>query len=282
MLLTNILYKRTYNREFNMECYIKEILERFANLEEVKSIAIGGSSAAKTDDNKSDIDVYIFSQTEIPIYKREKIIKPISSKYEIGGEYFGSGDEFFADKLNRQLDVMYWNINWFESVVENTWFKYYPQNGYTTCFLFTLKNFNIIYDKDNWLTNLQQQINTPYPQELKQNIIKRNLMLMKEKPFASYYEQIQKAIERKDSISINHRISAFLASYFDVIFAANEQLHPGEKRLIQYVINNCKIIPNNFEQNLSLLFTQQNNELLVVLDNIYEECKNILLTDELR
>ena len=57
---------------------------------------------------------------------------------------------------------MYWNVNWFESIVENTWFKYYPSNGYTTAFLFTLNNFQIIYDKDNWLKTIQDSIQTKY------------------------------------------------------------------------------------------------------------------------
>ena len=171
---------------------------------------------------------------------------------------------------------MYWNVDWFESVVDNTWVKCYPQNGYTTCFLYTLKNFNIIYDKNNWLRNLQKVIDTSYPKALKENIIKRNLMLMKDKPFASYYEQIKKAIERKDVVSINHRISAFVASYFDIIFALNEQLHPGEKRLIQFTKNNCKILPKKFETNLSRLFAQPNKATLSILDSIVGELKILI------
>lgn len=259
-----------------MNTVLKEVLEKYINLEEVQAIAIGGSTTAQTSDNNSDIDIYIFSKTDIPIDIRENIIKPISSKYEIGCEYFGSGDEFLVDNLNKQLDVMYWNMNWFEGVVKNTWQKFYPQNGYTTCFLFTLKNFNIVYDKNNWLQNLQKIINTPYPKTLKENIIKRNLMLMKDKPFASYYEQIEKALLRNDVVSINHRISAFVASYFDIIFALNEQLHPGEKRLIQFSKNNCKLLPKNFEENLVKLFKQPNSETLQTLDDIVEKLKVLI------
>ncbi len=213
---------------------MEKIINDFIKFNEVEAIAIGGSSAAQTSDNISDIDVYVFVNKEISVPLREEIVKKYSSNYEVGGEYFGAGDEFFVDKLNRQLDVMYWNVDWFNSVVQNVWEKHYPSNGYTTCFLYTLKNFQILYDKSGWLKSLQEQLNTPYPPELKQNIIKRNLMLMKDKPFASYYEQIEKALTRNDFVSVNHRISAFLASYFDVIFALNETLHPGEKRLMNY------------------------------------------------
>lgn len=256
------------------ECF-NRIIDEYKNFSEVKAIALGGSGVNDTSDNLSDIDVYIFVEKNIAVKNREKLVKQYSSKYEVGGEYFGSGDEFFVDKLNRQLDVMYWNVNWFESIVENTWFKYYPSNGYTTAFLFTLNNFQIIYDKDNWLKTLQDSIQTKYPNALKQNIIKRNMMLLKDKPFASYYEQIKKAINRNDIVSINHRISAFMASYFDIIFAVNELLHPGEKRLVKYAKDNCQILPDNFEENINKLLVQPNSETLNILDDMVESLRQV-------
>ena len=99
---------------------------------------------------------------------------------------------------------------------------------------------------------------------------------MKEKPFASYYEQIQKAVQRNDIVSVNHRIAAFLASYFDVIFALNEMLHPGEKRLINYVKTNCKIVPGNFEDNINKLLTSDYKEVLPVLDDMFQKLSILL------
>ena len=93
-------------------------------------------------------------------------------------------------------------------------------------------------------------------------------MLMIDKPFASYYEQIKKGINRNDTVSINHRIAAFLASYFDVIFAMNELLHPGEKRLIKYASDNCKNLPKDFEKNINILISQPNPKTLEILDDI--------------
>lgn len=255
---------------------MEKIINEFVKFDDVEAIAIGGSSAAKTSDNISDIDVYVFVKKDIPVSQREEIVKKYSSKYEVGGEYFGSGDEFFVDKLNCQFDVMYWNVDWFNSVVQNVWDKHYPSNGYTTCFLYTLKNFRILYDKSGWLRLLQEHLNMPYPPELKQNIIKRNLMLMKDKPFASYYEQIEKALVRNDLVSVNHRISAFLASYFDIIFALNELLHPGEKRLLNYAKENCKILPVNFEENINSLLKEPNEDTLKNLNNMIDSLCKIL------
>ena len=259
------------------ENIFKEILQEFQSFPQIRAIAIGGSGTNKTSDNLSDIDVYVFVESDIPVQQRENIVKRFSSKFEVGGEYFGSGDEFWVDKLNLQFDVMYWNVNWFENIVDNIWFKHYPSNSYTTAFLFTLKNFEIIFDSDNWLLNLQNSIKTEYPKELKQNIIKRNIMLMKDKPFASYYEQIEKAIKRNDIVSTNHRIAAFLASYFDVIFAVNELLHPGEKRLIKYAKDNCKILPKEFEENINKLLVQPNSETLNIISSMIEDIRSLIL-----
>lgn len=171
---------------------------------------------------------------------------------------------------------MFWNVNWFSQVVDNVWVKNYPSNGYTTCFLYTLKNFNILFEEKEYLTNLKKKINTPYPERLKLNIIHRNMMLMYEKPFASYYEQIEKAIKRNDINSINHRISALLASYFDVIFAKNELLHPGEKRLIKFANENCKILPLDFEKNIVNLLKQPNSETLQILKTMVYNLQDII------
>ena len=245
-----------------MSKILDKILDKYAKCDEVQAIAIGGSSVVKTSDSISDIDVYVFVTRDISLEYRQKLVEKYSSKYEVGGEYFGSGDEYFVDELNVQLDVMFWNVDWFNSVVSNAWEKFYPSNGYSTCFLYTLKNFEIIYEKDDYLTNLKQKIDMPYPQELKNNIINRNMMLLKDKPFASYYEQIEKAIKRGDNVSLNHRISAFLASYFDVLFAKNELLHSGEKRLVKFALDNCKILPRDFDSNIEKLLTSKDDDIL--------------------
>ena len=271
--LSNIIivkYSCYYENMFNT------IMQEFQNFPQVKAIAVGGSTSAETSDNKSDVDVYIFVEQDIPINARKNIIKKFSSKYEVGCEYFGSGDEFLVDSLNLQLDIMYWNTNWFENIVENVWFKHYAANGYTTAFLYTLKNFNIIYDRDDWLLNLKNSINTQYPEELKQNIINRNMMLLKDKPFASYYEQIEKAVLRNDIVSINHRISAFLASYFDVIFALNRVMHPGEKQLVRFALCHCNLLPEDFARDVDILAMSEAQKRLDKAADMVEKLRKII------
>ena len=111
------------------------------------------------------------------------------------------------------------------------------------------------------------------PEDLKANIVVRTREIDQ---IIEVTIPIKKAILRNDVNSVNHREAAFIASYFDIIFALNEQLHPGEKRLIQFAKNNCKILPNNFELNLMKLFQQQPLEILETLDIIIAELKSVL------
>jgi hypothetical protein len=59
----------------------------------------------------------------------------------------------------------------------------------------------------------------------------------------SYLRQVEKALWRGDLVSVNHRLAALLASYFDIVFAYNRVLHPGEKRLVEQAGRLCPRLP---------------------------------------
>ena len=90
----------------------------------------------------------------------------------------------------------------------------------------------------------------------------------------SYDMQIKKAAGRGDTVSINHRTAEFLASYFNIIFAMNNLTHPGEKRLVQLCKERCKILPNNFEKNLNVLFAEMfSGDVSEPIEKIVNELK---------
>ncbi|MDE6020059.1 MAG: DUF4037 domain-containing protein, partial [Ruminococcus sp.] len=88
----------------------------------------------------------------------------------------------------------------------------------------------------------------------------------------AYFNQIEKACKRNDKVSIIHRVTAFLESYFDIIFAMNSLTHPGEKRLIKLCKQRCTILPNNFENNLNRLF----DDMLLNTEKLNEDIKDII------
>ena len=253
-----------------------KILDEFVQLDGVEAIGIGGSSASKKADISSDIDIYVFCSKDILIKDRENIIKKYSSKYDIGQNYFGPDDEFHVDSMDKDFDIIYLDKNWIEDNFKNVWLNGNSSNGYTTCFLYTLNILDAKYDKTGWLQNIKAQLNTPYPKKLQENIIKRNMMLLKDKPFASYYNQLQKAVARRDYNSVNHRCAAFLESYFDIIFAKNELLHPGEKRLVEYAKANCKLLPKDFEKNVNDLVVAPINVKTKIAIEMIENLREIL------
>lgn len=59
-----------------------------------------------------------------------------------------------------------------------------------------------------------------------------------------------------------------MEAYFDIIFAMNELTHPGEKRLVQLCKKNCKILPNNFEENINRLFADLYTDYDRIKDDI--------------
>ena len=88
----------------------------------------------------------------------------------------------------------------------------------------------------------------------------------------SYYKQIELAVKRNDIVSQNHRVAALLASYFDILFAFNEQTHPGEKKLIQYAQKFCKDLPKDFEQDISAVIKLVgSSQILPALTKLLDE-----------
>lgn len=259
-----------------MKEILKEIANEYSKLDFVKAVVLSGSRTSDQDDSLSDYDIYIYSEQEIPINFREELAKKYSDNFEINNRYFETGDEWILKDNKTYFDFMFRNTDWIENSIKNVYEKHYASNGYSTCFLYNVSKSKIIYEKNKWFTNIQNKIKNEYPEELKRNIIKRNLMLLCDKKSASYKEQIEKAIKRNDIISINHRIAAFFASYFDIIFAINETYNPGEKRLIKYAQKHCKTLPVEFEKNIIELFDTENDKKIIILNKVIKNLKKII------
>ena len=110
---------------------------------------------------------------------------------------------------------------------------------------------------------------------MKKNIISNNLKLL-HGMLPSFDTQIKKAENRGDLVSVNHRVTEFLASYFDILFALNEMTHPGEKRMQQICSSECKILPQNFDDNLNRLFAGMFRESICsVIRDMVDEIQKI-------
>lgn len=237
---------------------VEELFNELSNIPQIEAIALGGSRAGEVFDEKSDYDVYLYCTGEISESTRRSILEKYCSYMEIGNQFWEYEDNCVL-KDGIDIDILYRDLDGFCNGVASVVEKHQAWNGYTTCMWHNLKTCKIIYDKDGRLAKAKERFDVPYPEELKKNIIERNFKLLKT-AMPAYRMQIKKAAQRRDIVSISHRTAAFMESYFDIIFAINEQTHPGEKRLVQLCKSNCKKLPDNFEENINKLFKDLYND----------------------
>ena len=256
---------------------VYQLVNGYKRLDEVEAIILAGSGASGRKDNYSDIDIDVIVSTDIDLAKRKHIIDKLADSMEVGNDYWGAGDEFVLRNSNVQVDIAYFSLSWLEGQIENILVNNVACTGYTTCFWHNIKNAIIVYDKSGKFTELQEKSKVDYPERLKENILKKNYPILRD-AFSSYYNQIDKAIKRNDLVSINHRIAAFLASYFDIIFAINEMPHPGEKKLMDIVENKCDKKPINFRKDIENLLKDDKDNILTNL-NIIVDNLDLLLSE---
>ncbi|MCB9057982.1 MAG: DUF4037 domain-containing protein [Calditrichae bacterium] len=236
------------------------IADCFKEIPDVMAITLGGSSANHTLDPLSDIDLYIYSESIVPLEKRKKLIEKLGySKANFNLTFWDTGDEWFDSQTGIEIDVMYWAPKWIEDQIDKVLIRCEANLGYTTCFWRTVKNSHILFDRSGWFTELQKKSHAPYPSKLKKAIIKKNHPVLRT-VIPSYFEQIKKAIARDDLLSISHRLAALFASYFDILFAVNEVLNPGEKRVLQFALDECRLLPDNSEKTISQILIKAGSE----------------------
>ena len=256
---------------------VQRIFEKFSEMPSVEAIALGGSRAGEIFDEKSDYDVYIYCTENISETERKNILSEFCSYMEIGNHFWEYEDNCTL-KNGIDIDILYRDLNDICEDVADVVERYHAHNGYTTCIWHNLINSKIIFDRNGRLAQAQKRFSVEYPEKLKENIIKRNMALLSEK-MPAYKFQIKKAVERNDVVSINHRTSAFMESYFDIIFALNKLTHTGEKRLVRICREKCKILPDDFEENINQLFKDLFNDkdkICEDLEKMISELKKII------
>ena len=255
---------------------IEKLFEELSMLQQVEAIALGGSRAGEDYDENSDYDVYLYCTGDVEEDVRRSILEKYCSYMEIGNHFWEKEDNCTLNN-GVDIDILYRNLDDFVQEVASVVELHQPHNGYTTCMWHNLKTCKIVYDENGRLSAAKKRFDVPYPNQLKENIIDRNMKLLYEF-MPAYKWQITKAIQRKDVVSVNHRTAAFMESYFDVIWAVNELTHPGEKRLISLSKKMCKRLPANFEENINRLYSDlftNSNEVSNNLEVLIEELKKI-------
>lgn len=252
---------------------VEPLFEELAALPQVEAIALGGSRAGSVYDAASDYDVYLYCTEPVPEQTRRALLARYCSVMEIGNQFWETEDNCTLNN-GVDIDILYRNLDDFAADVADVVEQYHPRNGYTTCMWHNLTTCRVLYDRNGRLQAVKDRFQIPYPKQLKENIIARSRQLLYA-ALPAYSLQIKKAAKRGDLVSINHRTAAFLESYFDLLFALNEQTHPGEKRLMELAKARCAILPAQFEANLNRLFshlfsdpTALSNDLAAIVEEL--------------
>ena len=253
-----------------MTVNVNKLFDELGCLSQVEAIALGGSRATGRNDEKSDYDVYVYITECIDENVRRGILEKYCGYMEIGNSFWELEDDVTL-KDGIDMDIIYRNMDDFENLVSSVVIDCVAWNGYTTCMWHNLITSKIVLDRSGKLRKLQDKYRIPYPRKLKENIISNNLKLLNGM-LPSFDMQIKKAENRGDLVSVNHRVTEFLASYFDIIFALNEMTHPGEKRMQSICSAECSILPKDFDENLNRLFAGMYRESIspVISDMVAE------------
>jgi hypothetical protein len=219
----------------------ERVARQFASLPQVEAVALAGSRSSEFADAASDVDLYVYVTEDIPLEVRAEIASG-SPRAEIGNGTWEPGDEWIDAGSGTRIDVMYRHLRWIEEQLDRALVRHEASVGYSTCFWYNVLHSRVLFDRTAWFEALQQRARQSYPAELRRAIIAKNYPLLRRNQ-SSYLHQIELAVMREDLVSVNHRVAACLASYFDVLFALNELPHPGEKRLLQRAAN-CAHLPS--------------------------------------
>lgn len=226
------------------------VAAHFAALPEVEAVALGGSVAAGGADAGSDLDLYVYAREAPAPLVRAAIARACGRPAQVGCTFFEPGDEWPATADQPAVDLMYRTPTWIEEQLHRTLARHEASVGCSTCLWQNVRGALPLFDRDGWHARLQRFAAQPYPEGLRRAIVAKNHPLLRETAF-SFLHQLTEAVRRADTVSVQHRSAAVLLSYFDVLFAANQVPHPGEKRLLEHTRRLCRWVPPAFEEDVT-------------------------------
>jgi predicted nucleotidyltransferase len=218
----------------------RAIAASFSVFPQVTAIALSGSLTGQATDTESDIDLYVYTTDLILLPDRSALVAERgATRADLDLQFWDLGDEWIDRQTGIEVDVMYWDTDWIESMLDRVLVEHQASIGYSTSHWHTIRRSTSLYDPQGWFQALQKRASVPYPEPLRQAVIAKNHPLLRN-VIPAYQHQIEKAVRRGDQVSVNHRVAALLASYFDVLFALNRLPNPGEKRLVEQAGRLCR------------------------------------------
>ncbi len=261
----------------------QQIAAMYGSLPQVETVALAGSHTTGHAGPDSDIDLYVYLREELPVDVRASMIRMRAERMEINNQFWEPGDEWIEAGTHVAVDVMYRSKAWIEGQLDRVLVRHEASAGYSTCFWYNVLTSHVLYDRDGWYRAIQERARQPYPEPLWRAIIAKNHPILRA-TISSYLHQLEKATARGDLVSVNHRVAALLASYFDILFAVNRMPHPGEKRLVEMAEAQCAKRPEGMCEQVSGLIRASgvgNQDMIAQIEALVEELDELLRAEKL-
>ncbi|MBN1562948.1 MAG: DUF4037 domain-containing protein [Anaerolineae bacterium] len=260
------------------------IADRFGDLPQVVAVTLAGSLVSGLTDDHSDLDMYVYHRDPIPADTRRAMAHEFAGEndpsIEIDKPFWGPEDAWTDRASGLGVDLIYWSPDWITDQVDRVLVRHEAWLGYTTSFWYTVQQSVALVDREDWFAGLQARAHQPYPDALRDAIVRLNYPVLRQIG-SSYYHQIELAIQRRDRVSLNHRITALLASYFDIVFAVNHVPNPGEKRVLRQAERVCTTLPEHMAQDVDALLISSGapwaeSSTLAILDHLLKNLDTLL------
>jgi hypothetical protein len=229
----------------------------------------------------SDIDLYVYGREPLTVDQRAAIASKRAERLWLNNQFWEAGDEWIEQESHVAVDVIFRTTAWMQDQLDRVLKRHEASVGYSTCLWHTILVSRPLFDRSGWFEALQTLAEQPYPEPLRRAILAKNHSILR-RHLSSYVHQIELAVRRGDGISVNHRVAALLASYFDIVFAVNRLPHPGEKRLIRYAEAHCARLPAGMALQVNAVLTAaaQADEHVIAQTNALIDGLDRLLLEE--
>ena len=241
------------------------VIQALVGLREVRGIVCFGSYAVGTQDEYSDIDLYVICQPEIASRpERERVLASLDGLQALSlnagqagwvNDWCPQEDRLRVGGL--AVETTYNTLEWVRTVIAKVREGHIsipemPFRPYTLLGL--LENSLPLYDPDGALEEVYASLR-PYPPALKARLIEENLSILADS-LAELQDYNRRSIGNR---AFHFHLDRALDALELVLFSLNEQYPPATKR-VEQVLEKLPRLPRNFRRRyLELLETPLNS-----------------------
>jgi len=131
---------------------------QYSQLTQVEAVVVAGSYSANQADPNSDLDIYVYTRSAVPLNVRSQIATEQASLAEVDNCFWEPGDEWIDAETEIRLDVMFRSTEWIEDQLDRVLQQHKASIGYSTCFWHNVLTAKILYDCNDWYHHLQQGV----------------------------------------------------------------------------------------------------------------------------